>query len=111
MVSKILERLIQKQINNIILSFPPPYLCGFSTQKALVTLTGNWRISLDNKGFGGALLIHLSMAFDTLNHDLITARLHAYGLNMTLQNLLVITFRSDDTEPNLKRALVLGRIN
>ena len=63
---------MQKQINDFIISFLFPYLCGyrksFNTQNALLTLVENWR-SLDNKGFGGAILMDLSKAFDTLNHD------------------------------------------
>ena len=73
-VSKIFERIMQKQINDFIISFLSPYLCGyrkgFNTRHALLTLAENWRKSLDNKGFGGAILMNLSKAFHTLNHDL-----------------------------------------
>ena len=34
---------------------------------------------MDNKGFGGAVLMDLTKTFDTLNHDLFIAKLHAYG--------------------------------
>ena len=57
------------------------YRKGFSTQQALLALTENWGKSLDNKGFGGALLMDLSKAFATLNHELLIAKLHAYGFN------------------------------
>ena len=54
-VSKIFERIIQRQINDFIVSFLSPYLCGyrkgFNTQHALLTLVENWRKSLDNKVF------------------------------------------------------------
>ena len=33
---------------------------------------------LDNKGYGGAILMDLSKAFDTINHDLLIAKLHVY---------------------------------
>ena len=36
-------------------------------------------ICLDNQGFPGALLMDLSKAFDTVNHELLIAKLHAYG--------------------------------
>ena len=37
--------------------------------------------SLDNKGYSGAILMDLFKAFDTLNHDLLIANLHAYGFS------------------------------
>ena len=44
-VSKIFERIMQKQINDIIISFLSPYLCGyrkgFNTQHALLTFVEN----------------------------------------------------------------------
>ena len=44
-VSKIFERIMQKQINDFIISFLSPYLCGyrkgFNTRHALLTLVEN----------------------------------------------------------------------
>ena len=51
---------------------------AFNTQYALLTLNENWRKNLDNKGFGGAVLMNLSKAFDTLNYDLLIVKLLAY---------------------------------
>ena len=74
---------MQKQINDFIVSFLSPYLCcyrkGFNTQHAVLTLVEKWRKGLDNYAFCGAILMGLSKAFDTLNHDLLIAKLHAYG--------------------------------
>ena len=36
---------------------------------------------LDEKGFDGAVLVDLSKAFDTLSHELLIAKLTAYGFN------------------------------
>ena len=84
-ISKIYEKLMQKQINNYITNYLSPYLCGYrkgyNTQQALVSLIEKWKKILDDKGFGGAVLMDLSKAFDTLNHELLIAKLHAYGFN------------------------------
>ena len=53
-----------------------------------MTLVENWRKRLDNKGFGGAMLMDLSRAFDTLNYDLLIAKLHAYGFQHDALTLL-----------------------
>ena len=82
---KIFERIIQRQIALYMETFLGPYLCGFikgySVQHALIALLEKLRVSLDNKGYGRAILMDLSKAFDTLNHDLLTAKLHAYGFS------------------------------
>ena len=75
-VSKVSERIIQKQINDFIVSFLSPYLCGyrkgFNTQHALLTLADNRR----NKGFLGTILMQLSKAFG-FQHDALKL-LHSY---------------------------------
>ena len=84
-VSKIFERLLQKQINEHIKNKFSPYLCeygkGFSTQYALLSLIERWKKILDEIGFVDAVLMDLSKAFDTLNHELLIAKLIVYGSN------------------------------
>ena len=46
-----------------------------------------WRTSLD-KGFSGAILMDFSQAFDTLNHELLIAKLHAYGFTKKALDLI-----------------------
>ena len=51
-------------------------------------LIENWKKVRDNKGFSAAILMDLSKAFDTINHDLLIAKLHAYGLRGNSLNLI-----------------------
>ena len=41
-----------------------------STQAALISMLEKWKLSIDNKGFAGGILMDLSKAFDTINHPL-----------------------------------------
>ena len=84
-VSKVFKKLMQKQINEHMKNKLSPYLCGyrkgFSTQYALLSLIERSKKILDEKGFGGAVLMDSTKAFDTLNHELLIAKLSAYGFN------------------------------
>ena len=95
-VSKVFERLMQKQINEHIKYKLPPYLCGyrkdFSTEYGLLSLIERWKKIFDEKGFGGAVLMDLSKAFDTLNHELLIAKLSAYGFNNESLKLIQFYF-------------------
>ena len=65
-MSKIHERLLFNQINEYISHKLSKYLCGFrkhfSAQHCLVLMLENWKLSLDKKGYCGALLTDLSKA-------------------------------------------------
>ena len=84
-VSKIFERIMQKQINEFIDKYLSPYLCGyrkgFNPQYALMSMIEKWKKSLDNKGHAAAVLMDLSKAFDTINHELLIAKLALYGFS------------------------------
>ena len=83
----VFERLLFKQLNDFIETKFSPLLCGFrkghNTQHALIKLLEDWRVQLDNKKVIGTILCDLSKAFDTLPHDLLIAKLNAYGLSQS----------------------------
>ena len=76
---------MQEQIQNRKNGYSSKNLCGyrevFRSQHALISMLEKWRKSLDNKGFAGAILMDLSKAFDCMDHDLLIAKLDAYGFD------------------------------
>ena len=71
-----------------------------SMQYALLTLIEKWKFCLDKQGFAGALLKfylyfigNLSKAFDTINHELLIAKLHVYGFSTDALEILLILLK------------------
>ena len=54
------------------------YSC--STQQVLICLLDEWREKLDKNFVFGVVLMDLSKAFDCMPHDLVIAKLAAYGI-------------------------------
>ena len=83
--SKIYEKFLNEQllpfVNRSISELMSAYRSGYSTNHVLIRFIENWRHALDNNLFTGAVLMNLSKAFDCLLHDLLIAKLHAYGLD------------------------------
>ena len=61
---------------------------GYSAQHCLVVMLEQWRASLDNKCCSGLLLTDLSKAFDCLSHDLLIAKIAAYGFDYNSTKLI-----------------------
>ena len=76
-VSKIFERIMDKQTNAYMEKYLSPYLCGYrkgySCQHALMVMIENWKKSLDHGGYAAGVLMDVSKAFDTINHKLLIA--------------------------------------
>ena len=91
-LSKVYEKLIYQQLNAFFENKLSPLLCGFrsrySTQHALLNLINKWHSCLDNSGVVGTILMDLSKAFDCLPHELVLAKLHAYGVDIKSLKLL-----------------------
>ena len=63
-----------------------PFLCGYrkgyNAQYALTAMIEKWKNCLDKHGgLTGAVLMDLPKAFDTINHELLIAKLEAYGFD------------------------------
>ena len=84
--SKIYERFLHENLTDYVDSFLskfiPPYRNFYSSSHVLIRLIENWKKSLDQKKFVGAVLMDLSKAFDSIPHDLLIAKLYAYGFSI-----------------------------
>ena len=76
---------MSNQIIHYVDKFLSPYLFGFrkghSTEQCLNIMLEKWKKALDNGKYVGAVLTDLSKAFDCLNHQLLIAKLEAYGFS------------------------------
>ena len=84
-VSKVFERFMGTKISTYMSQYLSCLLCGFrkgyNAQHALIRTIEKWRTCLDKGGKVGAIFMVLSRAFDCIRHDLLIAKLHAYGFS------------------------------
>ena len=83
--SKIYEMFAKNLLVSNIEEFFSPFLAAYrksySTQHVLIRMVEEWKENLDNNFIVGAVLTDLSKAFDCIPHNLLIAKLLAYGLN------------------------------
>ena len=106
-MSKITERTIFRQVSSYMSSFLSKYPWGsrkgYSTQHCPLFMLEKWKRAADNGKIFGILLTDLSKAFDFLSHELLLAKLHAYGFSISALRLIYsyIANRKQRTKINL----------
>ena len=83
--TKIYERYLHENLTNYVDTFLSKFISAYrksySSNHVLIRLIESWKKSLDQKKFVGAVLMDLSKAFDSIPHDLLIAKMHAYGFS------------------------------
>ena len=91
-LSKVYEKILYPQMYVYFNSIFSKYLCGFrkghSTQHCLLFMLETLKSALGKGQKTGILLTELSKAFDCISHELLIAKLYAYGFSKNALDLI-----------------------
>ena len=95
-ISNIFERIIDNQMNNFFINKLSKYHCGFrkvfEKQPCLLVMIEKLRKIRDNKGIFAAVFTGLSKDFGYISHELLIAKLKAYGFDAKSLNFILAYF-------------------
>ena len=74
--------------HKIVSKYQCRFIKDFDTHHCLINLLEKWRQSLDQGLVFGALLTNISKAFHCLSHELLVAKLIAYGVEISSVRLI-----------------------
>ena len=90
--NNVFERILANQFEdfyeNTLSDHISAYRKNYSCETSLLKLTEDWRQSLDNKEIVTVISLDLSKAFDCIPHNLLLAKLRAYGVSEHSVSLL-----------------------
>ena len=85
-IEKILEKLMYKRLytflnnNNATYNLQFGFRQQYSTSHALINIIENIRKALDDENIGYGVFVDLQKAFDTVDHQILLAKLNNYGI-------------------------------
>ena len=91
-ISKIIEKLMHYRLSdflknsNILYTLQFGFRSKYSTNHALIQITEKLRKAIDDKNYACGVFIDLQKAFDTVNHDILIAKLYHYGIRGIASN-------------------------
>ena len=88
-IGKIIEKLIHLRLNlfletrNCYYPFQFGFRLNFSTNNALMSIVENIKTQLDDGKYLAGVFVHLTKAFDTIDHNKLLKKLDYYGVRRT----------------------------